>query len=185
MKANINAIYSGIEMLVWWYELYDCGADIWKASEISAVFTAAVERWFLINDVTGLWKGTIDVAIKTLKFGTMTPEKFLAEASIMKRLRHQRIVRLYAVCSIDEPILIVTELMTKGSLQSYVRSNKNLLTKELIDIAAQVWIEWVYIYIAFTSDLFLLSFCYVADTDLWIYKICLPLSVLRQTSGLR
>jgi serine/threonine protein kinase len=32
----------------------------------------------------GRWNGTTDVAIKTLKVGTMAPEAFLAEATIMK-----------------------------------------------------------------------------------------------------
>ena len=47
----------------------------------------------------GKWKGTTDVAIKTLKEGTMSVDAFLAEAQLMKKLMHNNIVRLYAVCS--------------------------------------------------------------------------------------
>lgn len=61
----------------------------------------------------GTWNGTTKVAIKTLKTGTMSPEAFLQEAQIMKRLRHDKLVPLYAVVS-EEPIYIVTEYMTKG-----------------------------------------------------------------------
>lgn len=41
------------------------------------------------------------------------PEAFLQEAQIMKKLRHDKLVPLYAVVS-EEPIYIVTEFMTKG-----------------------------------------------------------------------
>lgn len=44
----------------------------------------------------------------------MMPEAFLQEAQIMKKLRHDKLVPLYAVVS-EEPIYIVTEFMTKGT----------------------------------------------------------------------
>ena len=47
----------------------------------------------------GTWNGKTPVAIKTLKKGTMTPTAFLAEANIMKKLRHDKLCQLYAVCS--------------------------------------------------------------------------------------
>jgi len=47
----------------------------------------------------------------------MSPEAFLQEAQIMKKLRHDKLVPLYAVVS-EEPIYIVTEYMAKGSLHS-------------------------------------------------------------------
>ena len=54
---------------------------------------------FTYNYYTGVWNGTTEVAIKTLKPGTMSPEAFLAEAKIMKMLRHEKLVSLYAVVS--------------------------------------------------------------------------------------
>ena len=57
----------------------------------------------------------------------MEVSKFLDEAAIMKKLRHVRIVALYAVCSQEEPIYIVTELMRNGSLLEYLQgSNQSL-----------------------------------------------------------
>lgn len=47
----------------------------------------------------GTWKSNTAVAIKTLKEGTMSPEEFLAEANIMKELRHEKLVTLYGICS--------------------------------------------------------------------------------------
>jgi hypothetical protein len=88
----------------------------------------------------GKWKGVIDVAVKTMKPGSMTPEKFLLEAEVMKKLRHPRLVTLYAVCTETEPIYIVTELMAGGSLLDYLRSNRHrpLSVDVIIDIAAQI-----------------------------------------------
>ncbi|OWK03089.1 SRC [Cervus elaphus hippelaphus] len=67
----------------------------------------------------GTWNGTTRVAIKTLKPGTMSPEAFLQEAQVMKKLRHEKLVQLYAVVS-EEPIYIVTEYMSKGMVNREV-----------------------------------------------------------------
>jgi fyn-related kinase len=87
----------------------------------------------------GLWNNTTPVAIKTLKPGTMDPKDFLAEAQIMKKLRHQKLIQLYAVCTQDEPIYIVTELMRHGSLLEYLQGKGRMLKlPQLVDIAAQI-----------------------------------------------
>lgn len=52
----------------------------------------------------------------------MDAEDFLREAQIMKRLRHAKLIQLYAVCTMEEPIYIITELMTNGSLLEYLQS---------------------------------------------------------------
>ncbi|CAF4515427.1 unnamed protein product, partial [Didymodactylos carnosus] len=69
----------------------------------------------------GLWNNSTPVAIKTLKSGSMNPSDFLAEASIMKKLRHPNLIQLFAVCTIKEPIYILTELMKNGSLLDYLQ----------------------------------------------------------------
>lgn len=87
----------------------------------------------------GLWNNTTPVAIKTLKPGTMDPKDFLAEAQIMKKLRHQKLIQLYAVCTQDEPIFIITELMRHGSLLEFLQGKGRVLKlPQLIDIAAQI-----------------------------------------------
>lgn len=60
-----------------------------------------------------MWNYSTKVAVKTLKPGTMSPKAFLEEAQIMKLLRHDKLVQLYAVVS-EEPIYIVTEFMCYG-----------------------------------------------------------------------
>uniref|UniRef100_A0A6Q2YN47 Tyrosine-protein kinase n=1 Tax=Esox lucius TaxID=8010 RepID=A0A6Q2YN47_ESOLU len=93
----------------------------------------------LVKHYTGTWNGTTKVAIKTLKPGTMSPEAFLQEAQIMKKLRHDKLVPLYAVVS-EEPIYIVTEYMAKGSLLDFLKEGdgKFLKLPLLVDMAAQI-----------------------------------------------
>ncbi|XP_077991094.1 tyrosine-protein kinase Yes-like [Glandiceps talaboti] len=88
----------------------------------------------------GTWNGVTKVAVKTLKAGTMSPGAFLEEANMMKKLRHEHLVQLYAVCTDREPIYIVTELMTHGSLLDYLRDGlgKSMKLPELVDMGAQI-----------------------------------------------
>lgn len=54
------------------------------------------------------------VAVKTMKPGSMSVEAFMAEANLMKTLQHDKLVRLNAVVTKEEPIYIITEYMEKG-----------------------------------------------------------------------
>lgn len=73
------------------------------------------------------WNNTTDVAVKMLKPDSMERQAFMQEAQIMKDLQHPKLIRLYAVCTVGEPILIVTELMSNGALLEYLRQYKNEL----------------------------------------------------------
>lgn len=80
------------------------------------------------------------VAVKTLKPGTMTVEAFMEEANVMKTLQHDKLVRLYAVVTKTEPIYIITEYMSNGSLLDFLKSDmgSRLLLPKLIDFSAQI-----------------------------------------------
>lgn len=52
----------------------------------------------------------------------MKAEDFTKEIQNLKRLRHEKLIQLHAVCSLDEPVYIITELMRKGNLHSYLNS---------------------------------------------------------------
>ena len=77
-----------------------------------------------------------------MKAGTMSTQAFVDEANIMKKLRHDKLVQLYAVCTDpeDQPIYIVTELMANGSLLDYLRDGlgRDAKLSALVDMAAQV-----------------------------------------------
>ena len=96
----------------------------------------------------GIWNGTTEVAVKTLKPGTIGASEFLKEVSVMKNLRHPSLVQLYAVCTKEEPIYIITELMKHGSLLEYLKGDgRSLKLPQLINMGAQVasgmaYFEW-------------------------------------------
>lgn len=56
------------------------------------------------------------VAVKTMKPGSMSKEAFLEEANLMKTLQHDKLVKLHAVVTREEPIFIITEFMEKGAI---------------------------------------------------------------------
>ncbi|XP_010977485.1 tyrosine-protein kinase FRK [Camelus dromedarius] len=88
----------------------------------------------------GLWNNTTPVAVKTLKPGSMDQNDFLREAQIMKNLRHPKLIQLYAVCTLEDPIYIITELMRHGSLQEYLQNDagSKIHLEQQVDMAAQV-----------------------------------------------
>ena len=89
----------------------------------------------------GTWQGRVEVAVKTLKPNTMSPEAFLQEAEIMKKFSHPHLVAMYAVCTDQEPFYIITEFMCNGALLDFLRKEdgKGKLTFDnLISISAQV-----------------------------------------------
>ena len=90
----------------------------------------------------GTWQGKVDVAVKTLKPNTMSPEAFLQEAEIMKKFSHPHLVAMYAVCTEQEPFYIITEYMCNGALLDFLRKDGEGGAKHqfdsLISIAAQV-----------------------------------------------
>ncbi|XP_038127688.1 tyrosine-protein kinase SRK2-like [Cyprinodon tularosa] len=88
----------------------------------------------------GVWNDTTSVAVKILETGVLDRAEILAEAQLMKKLRHPKLIQLYAVCTIEEPIYIITELMTNGNLLENLRKDKGatLHIWDRIEMAAQV-----------------------------------------------
>lgn len=81
------------------------------SGKINAIFTCGL---LTIGFVFGYY-----LLLKCL--GTMDGQDFMAEAHIMKKLRHNKLIQLYAVCTVEEPIYIITELMKNGSLLEYLQ----------------------------------------------------------------
>ena len=88
----------------------------------------------------GKWNNTTEVAVKVCKSDSVAANKLHDEMSFMKKLRHPNVLQLYAVCTKQEPIYIITELMKHGSLLEYLRDDDGLLLKlpELLDVGEQV-----------------------------------------------
>jgi len=77
----------------------------------------------------------LSVAVKTCKV-TLPDEqkkKFLQEGRILKQYEHPNIVRFIGICVQKQPIMIVMELVSGGSLLNYLRTSADKLgTKPLL-----------------------------------------------------
>lgn len=116
------------------------GKDEWEISRDSINLSKRLGAGQFGEVWMGIWKGTTQVAIKTLKPGTMTQQAFLEEAQIMKRLRHKNLVQLLAVCTDGLPVYIITEFMLNGSLLDYLSkgAGKNTEVDVLIEFCSNV-----------------------------------------------
>ncbi|KAL4593620.1 tyrosine-protein kinase SRK3-like [Arapaima gigas] len=67
-------------------------------------------------------------------------DEFVKEVQALKCLHHPKLIQLLALCSRGEPVYIVTELMTKGNLKSYLESPEGHLLSlaHLVYMASQV-----------------------------------------------
>uniref|UniRef100_A0A915EB30 Tyrosine-protein kinase n=1 Tax=Ditylenchus dipsaci TaxID=166011 RepID=A0A915EB30_9BILA len=138
-------IFSNIRDLVAYYSRESgglCSRLIFPAPKVApgrAANARKARRWQLWEVWLGSWRGVVEVAIKTMKPGTMSVEAFLAEAQIMKQCNHPKLVRLYAVCTIGDPYYIITEFMINGSLLHYLRKDDHSLSAQaLVDMCAQI-----------------------------------------------
>lgn len=114
------------------------GKDQWEIPRDSIQLSKKLGAGQFGDVWKGMWNGTTPVAVKTLKPGTMSVKDFMLEATIMKKLRHPKLIQLYAVCTEQEPIYIVTELMSHGSLLDYLHDKgRALKLPQLVDMSAQ------------------------------------------------
>ena len=88
------------------------------------------------------------VAIKTLKLGSSDKARvdFLTEASIMGQFEHLNVIYLQGVVTKSNPVMIITEYMENGSLDTFLRVIRLLLllqvaikTNERKSILGQRW----------------------------------------------
>uniref|UniRef100_A0A1A8N9C8 receptor protein-tyrosine kinase n=1 Tax=Nothobranchius rachovii TaxID=451742 RepID=A0A1A8N9C8_9TELE len=70
------------------------------------------------------------VAIKTLKGGYTDKQRrdFLSEASIMGQFQHPNIIHLEGIITASCPVMILTEFMENGALDSFLRLNDSQFT---------------------------------------------------------
>lgn len=130
----------------------------------------------------------LDYRASVCVIGTMDPIDFLREAQMMKKLRHPKLIQLYAVCTREEPIYIITELMSNGSLLEYLKSKTHshvlhvCMTKIIIvryfpQYNYYFWIDRFYIKIPHllwrvTVDHILVQYKFLDEKILWkIYSI--------------
>ncbi|PAA46134.1 hypothetical protein BOX15_Mlig030404g4 [Macrostomum lignano] len=73
------------------------------------------------------FNNSIFVAVKTLKPNMEAEQNFIQEARLLLKAHHPHVLQIMGVCTDREPLYIVTELMTNGSLLNYLRKDKGVL----------------------------------------------------------
>ena len=68
--------------------------DAWEIPRESLRLTRKLGAGQFGEVWAGVWNNTTQVAVKTLREGTMSPTSFLAEAGVMKSLRHKHLVQV-------------------------------------------------------------------------------------------
>ena len=113
--------------------------EMWETDKQSVEFVKKLGTGQFGGVWQGIWNGTTEVAVKILEPGIINGNELYQEAAIMKHLQHPKLIQFYAVCSKEEPIYIITELMKHGSLLEYLRGDgRSLKLPQLIDMGAQI-----------------------------------------------
>ncbi|PIO25907.1 hypothetical protein AB205_0175090, partial [Aquarana catesbeiana] len=117
--------------------------DTWERP--SSDFTLEEKVYWIKFPEMSLWKGKWTEGKRKVLIQTFSKEFFERKnvtngIEILKKLNHKNIIELYALCTTNDPVYIVTEFMEKGDLLSFLREEEgSLLTdQELLRIADQV-----------------------------------------------
>lgn len=118
-----------------------CPKDEWELPKEEFTLEEELGSGHFAEVYRGRWKNIINVAIKILKSDSeLNHREFQREVQILKSLRHRHLISLFAVCTASTPYWIITELMEKGSLLSFLRGPEGQIQDfaSLVDMAAQV-----------------------------------------------
>lgn len=88
------------------------------------------------------------VAVKVLRPGSSEKNQrdFLSEASIMGQFNHPNVIKLIGVVTNSRPMMIITELLEQGSLESFLEARRGILTSlQLSGMARGVACGMVYL----------------------------------------
>lgn len=130
----------------------------------------------------------IIVAIKTLKVGYTDRQRrdFLSEASIMGQFDHPNIIRLEGVVTKSRPVMILTEFMENGALDSFLRVKHSIHTMYTHDILCTLFtvctvFDYVFLFLSFFSSVclpfYLDSMC-ISVSQLFPLHIHISLSLI-------
>lgn len=99
------------------------GADKWELDRCEIQMRLKLGSGQYGDVYEGVWlRYNKIVAVKTLKEENMCLQEFLAEASIMKEMKHTNLVQLLGICTREPPYYIITEFMPNGNLLDYLRN---------------------------------------------------------------
>lgn len=98
------------------------GADKWELDRCEIQMRTKLGSGQYGDVYEGVWlRYNKIIAVKTLKEENMCLEDFLAEATIMKEMKHSNLVQLLGICTREPPYYIITEYMPNGNLLDFLR----------------------------------------------------------------
>ena len=113
--------------------------ESWEVERNSIQFVKKLGAGHFSEVWQGKWNVTTEIAVKKFKPGIVSTNEFSQAVALMTQLTHPQVVQLYAVCTQEEPIYIITELMKQGNLLEYLRADgHSLKLPQLINMGAQV-----------------------------------------------
>ncbi|XP_017343244.1 protein-tyrosine kinase 6b [Ictalurus punctatus] len=123
------------------HDLSHSTVDMWELPKEDFTLEDKLGCGFFADVYRGKWKNQTYVAIKVLKNNnSLNQQTFQMEVEVLKQLRHNHLISLFAICTSSTPYYIITEYMEKGNLQSFLRSREgNALDLEILtNMACQV-----------------------------------------------
>jgi len=117
----------------------DCTtADNWEVDRSTVQLGKLIGSGEFGEVYEGWWKGSIRVAVKTLK-PSCASDEFFKEAGVMKALRHENLIALYAVVTKSVPMLMITEFMSNGDLLGILRDPTRVIDiRKLVIMMSEV-----------------------------------------------
>ncbi|MCJ8741717.1 hypothetical protein PDJAM_G00073800 [Pangasius djambal] len=115
--------------------------DMWELPKEDFILEDKLGSGYFADVYRGKWKNQTYVAIKVLKNNeSLNQRTFQMEVEVLKQLRHNHLISLFAICTSSIPYYIITEYMEKGNLLDLLRSPEgNALDLEILtDMAFQV-----------------------------------------------
>ena len=93
------------------------------------------------------WKENPLVAVKMLRTGSMPAQEFLQEAHLLRKLKHENIIQVYATSTAAvDSVFFVTEFMKHGNLIEYLSSDgKDTNLSQLVVLLLQVAMGMAYL----------------------------------------
>ncbi|XP_038631459.1 tyrosine-protein kinase BTK isoform X2 [Scyliorhinus canicula] len=115
------------------------GYGAWEINPVDLTFLRELGNGQFGVVKQGKWRGQYEVAIKMIKEGSMSEDDFIDEAETMMKLKHDKLVQLYGVCTKQRPIYIVTEFMSNGCLLDYLKKyGRKLSNLQLLEMTKDV-----------------------------------------------
>ncbi len=114
--------------------------DIWEEKAENIELNEIIGKGNFGDVYRGIWRKKFEVAVKALNLDGSAAKDALDECETLKKLRHEKIIKLWCVCTRQNPILIVIEYMCNGSLLEFMRKGegKNFKFNDVIDVATQI-----------------------------------------------